>query len=349
MSTAVSWIGATGAICATVGFGVVVACGSAGPVGETVASTRQAIEPTTYDVPDPLGNTTVDGQPKKPPPGATPTYPTDPEFCFIMRITGPFTNQGDLSHHQDDNWAEIADLGDHFSFRVHSTLPNKIHMKVGCVGFSAFLHAGNATTEGFTGPYDTQKTGAGFGAHDYVPKTDESTPSFCTLSRVWGNFHRSESNCTGVTYASSINDDAANRTTDVADDGTNGQSCAQVGNPPFWGHYAHYGTVDMSGMCNTKWSGMPGAGLIQFGPVNIRSKTTGELLMKKSDGVCWISGIDGSVDVPAGGTWDQPPFANAAETAEIVAVQNGGDTWWAIQSSTDASATASCIKLDQAQ
>jgi hypothetical protein len=337
----------------TTAFALILACGSGLGNSEAVGTTRQAITPTYYDVPDLLGNTTVLGPPKKSPPGATPNIPPNPEFCFVSRITGPFYNFDDLGEHQDDNWFEIGDNGNTFSFRVNSAAPNLLHLKVGCVPFSALLHAGNATSEGETGPFDLEETGATFGNHDLVPATGSRTPSFCTLSRVWGNFGRQYSNCSGVTHAESVNDDHLPRTSDVADNGVNGQSCPQAGTIPGLPGYhpAHYGTISMSSMCNTKWSGMAGAQLIQFGPVDQRSKTgDGNPLMKKSEGVCWISGIDGTVTVPGGGTTAQPPFASAAEYAQIGEVTDGGgEAWWSIQSSSDDIASASCIKLDQAQ
>lgn len=316
---------------------IAVAC--AVPTVEEVDSSRQAILPSLFDLPD-HGETKVKtGFHAKGGPG-DPTG-DNPGFCFFMRIKGPFHGLAPFDETNDptkDSFVGILPVDGEWVGEISSASPTP-EVTIGCVSFAELINAGKVTTEGGLTTYIEQTEGAKQNTTAPLPYSPLATPSFCTLNHFRGNLAKPYGNCTEDSSVELLTGVDPKRTSDGATLSVNGMTCDAI-DYPLWcltcpndqPRYVSKPTALTA--CSTRWSGMPGKGLIQIGPQDMPSLSTP--LIPISKGICWISEL-------------KQDFGDPNEEATISPGLVGKEPWWVFQSTTNASASATCLEWDQTQ
>lgn len=286
---------------------VIMACSANDPIGHVQSSL-----PGHFDVPDPAGNKDVH-TPYHPKCLTSPcaSEPSDPYFCYLVKITGPFAEGSDAHLYVDNDgyWA--------------GKVTNSESIRIGCSPFADLTNAGNATAEGLTVFYSVSNTGVanGFGTSITIPGTPLRNPDFCPLSGVAGHFLND--NCDSYPSARSWSNGYPNN--DAYQLVAQGSHCYD------WAGSSTSTIVTASAACETKWSGLAH---VKLAANNVASTTTGAALIPTSNGVCWISKVDRRMGNAGAGN---------AETVEIY--DNNGT--WTIRSTTNGSGNAACILYNQ--
>jgi hypothetical protein len=310
---------------------------------ELVGSSRQALQPELFDLPD-HGETKVRTGFRSKPTGSGNDMPDDPSFCFFTRIKGPFIGRPPFDSQNDpslDTFVSIRPVNGEWVGEISATSPTP-EVTIGCVRFSQFKNAGNIAKEGSTKEYAITGAGALDTTTGWIPGIFERTPSFCTFNFFQGNLARPYNNCTTDANARVVSTADGSSKQDTAELIVRGMTCEAI-DYPLWcltcpNDQPRFESQPMAAAeCNTRWSGMSGKGLIQFGSNGAPSFSgTGTALIPTNDGVCWISAIG-------------PEFGSPNEEAVIAPVQFGNTSWWVFTSTSNSSARATCILTDQAQ